>query len=131
MTEKNQQVIRFIGVYHADGSLLGEVRYLFTKLVGSGSCSLCDITHSGLSKNKTWRNCEKELPVPIDFLHLDELTPELEALTRNQTPCVVAEDSTQLKIAVSTEQLNHLTGQPEALFQKLMELIRESREPSQ
>ena len=130
MTEKNQQVIRFIGVYHADGSLLGEVRYLFTKLVGSGSCSLCDITHSGLSKNKIWRNCEKELPVPIDFLHLDELTPELEALTRNQTPCVVAEDSTQLRIAVSAEQLNNLIGQPEALFQKLMELIRGSREPS-
>ncbi|MEE2901897.1 MAG: hypothetical protein VYC39_06180 [Myxococcota bacterium] len=131
MTEKNRQVIRFIGVYHANGSLLGEVRYLFTKLVGSGSCSLCDITHSGLSKNKTWSNCEKQLPVPIEFFHLDELTPELEALTRNQTPCVVAEDSTQLKIAVSAEQLNHLIGQPEALFQKLMELLGKSREQSE
>jgi len=34
------------GIYNAEGTLLGELKYLFMKLSGRGSCALCDITHT-------------------------------------------------------------------------------------
>ena len=42
--------IELVGVYHADGSLLGELRYIWGKLRGTAHCTLCDITHGRLSE---------------------------------------------------------------------------------
>ena len=38
------------GVYHADGGIVGELRYVFGKLRGTAHCALCDITHSYVSE---------------------------------------------------------------------------------
>ena len=40
-----------VGVYHADGSLLGEARYVVGKILGRAHCSLCDITHDMVRKD--------------------------------------------------------------------------------
>ena len=38
-------MLKFVGLYNADGSLMGELRYARAKLTNSASCSLCDLTH--------------------------------------------------------------------------------------
>ncbi len=40
----------YYGIYNAAGTLSGELRYVFGKLAGTTSCSLCDITHTWTGK---------------------------------------------------------------------------------
>ena len=44
---------KIIGIYNANGSLLGEMRYVFDKVFLKKHCALCDITHGMSYKAKT------------------------------------------------------------------------------
>ena len=48
------------GVYHADGGLLGELRYVMGVAFRGEHCSLCDITHS-VAWEKGDEEMEKDL----------------------------------------------------------------------
>ena len=37
--------IEVVGVYHANGGVLGEIAYVFGKILGQTECALCDVTH--------------------------------------------------------------------------------------
>ncbi len=78
------------GVYNAEGSLIGEVRYAIGKIFGSAHCALCDISHRGVKEKDEFRECRAGLPVPLVVVHLDERSPEVAGLTEGRTPCVVA-----------------------------------------
>lgn len=84
------KVHRIVGVYHAEGSLLGELRYLVGKWRGTTSCALCDITHGALAEKAAFRACRGRFVVPIETLHLDEQDGALRAFTAGKTACVVA-----------------------------------------
>jgi hypothetical protein len=45
--EQPRTIHRLVGVYNADGTLLGEVRYFVAARLGRAHCPLCDITRSG------------------------------------------------------------------------------------
>jgi hypothetical protein len=83
-------IVRLTGVYHADGGLAGELRYVVGKLVSRAHCALCDITHGTFTMRPQWRECEAALPVPIECVHRNERSPEVTATTGGATPCVVA-----------------------------------------
>jgi hypothetical protein len=55
-----------VGVYHAEGSLLGELRYVWGKLRGTAHCALCDITHGRLSEKSAFKSLRERLPVPSE-----------------------------------------------------------------
>ena len=81
-----------IGVYKADGGILGELSYFFGHLVGIKSCSLCDITHSPVRRKRAWDAMVAELDAPFDLRHRNELTKvETLALTPMGLPVVAAE----------------------------------------
>jgi hypothetical protein len=80
---------RLIGVYHADGGLVGELRYVVGKLRGTAHCALCDITHARVSAKREWRTCAASFDVPFETVHLNERSPELAQATATGTPCVV------------------------------------------
>ena len=80
-----------MGVYDADGTLLGELGYVVGHLLGRRSCALCDITHGSLKRRPEFDAAAATLDVPFDLLHRDERSPELVALTDGALPCVVAE----------------------------------------
>lgn len=86
MTSK---LTRIVGVYHAEGSLRGELSYVIGKLLGTASCALCDITHSGLGEKAAFKRCRSRFAVPIETLHLDEQDEALRRFTQGKTPCVV------------------------------------------
>lgn len=80
---------RIVGVYHADGSLRGELAYVLGKLLGTAHCSLCDVTHGGVREKAAFRALRRACSVPFELVHLDERDPETRAFTEGRTPCVV------------------------------------------
>jgi len=89
-------VTRLIGVYDADGSLLGELRYALRKLAGQGHCSLCDLTHQGVRQRPEWAELTEHLGVPIELHHRDERSDTIRAATTDGIPAVLAEVGTEL-----------------------------------
>jgi hypothetical protein len=82
-----------IGVYKADGGLLGELSYFFGHLVGVRSCSLCDITHSPVKKKNAFKAFERRLSdkhgIDIKLVHMNERTEAELAASKGREPCVL------------------------------------------
>ena len=104
---------RIYGVYHADGGLLGELRYVLGKLLGTAHCSLCDITHGAVSMKSTFRACMERLGVPVELVHLNEQSSELETFTAGRTPCVVGETAEGFRLLLSADELDLMAGDVE------------------
>jgi hypothetical protein len=90
-----QKPIRLIGVYNADGGVVGELKYFFGHLIGIAKCELCDITHSLIQRKSSWDRLASELKVEygLDFAlkHLNERTESETKATAGKEPCVLAE----------------------------------------
>ena len=82
-----------IGVYNADGGILGELSYFFGHLVGIKSCSLCDITHSPIKKKNDFKAFEKRLleerGIAFRLVHMNERTEVELAASKGREPCVL------------------------------------------
>jgi len=117
--KNNQKTVpginKIIGVYHANGGIMGELKYVAGKFFGSAHCSLCDITHNNTGKKDTWKKCEQKLSIPIDFVHLNERNQKLQEYTRNLTPCIVGKTSTNYVMLVSKKELDSCEGNPDTL----------------
>ena len=84
------------GVYHADGGMLGELRYVMGVAFRGEHCSLCDITHSiawEKGEMKEWRNTSG---IPFHLVHLNERPEDVETATEGKTPCIVGETDLSL-----------------------------------
>ncbi|MGH9085604.1 MAG: hypothetical protein ACRDYW_09130 [Acidimicrobiales bacterium] len=110
------RVDRLIGVYDADGSLLGELAYVVGHALGRRSCALCDITHGRLRRKAEFDEVAARLPVPLDLLHRDAQPPTLAAATAGRLPCVVAERGGNLTLLVGPDTLAGCGGDPTALL---------------
>lgn len=90
-----QKPIRLIGVYNADGGVIGELRYFFGHLIGTAKCELCDITHSLIQRKSSWDRLASELKVEygLDFAleHLNERSVAETKASAGREPCVLAE----------------------------------------
>lgn len=82
--------MEIVGVYHADGGLLGELRYVIGKARGTAHCAPCDVTHGLVRRKSEWdRHC-REFDIPIRLVHLNERSAEeIDACTLG-TPTVLA-----------------------------------------
>lgn len=83
-------VIKFVGVYDADGGIAGEAKYVVGHLLGHLHCALCDITHGPVRRKKSFDAFRARLRVPFDVVHRNERSPEVEAATGDALPSVVA-----------------------------------------
>ena len=90
-----QKPIRLIGVYNADGGIIGELKYFFGHLIGIAKCELCDITHSPIRRKATFDRLAAELKTEygLEFAlkHLNERTESETKASSGQEPCVLAE----------------------------------------
>ena len=105
-----RDVTALTGVYQANGSLSGELRYVVGKLLGSAHCALCDITHGSVREKKGFAACREALPVPLRNVHLDERSPDMKRFTEGNTPCVVAHTADGLVLLLDTVALNACNG---------------------
>jgi hypothetical protein len=109
------------GVYHADGGIVGELRYVFGKIRGTAHCALCDITHSYVSEKKAMKQCRSNSPVPFHLVHLNEQSEGLQSITKGVTPCVVAETDEGFQIILYSDELEECHKKVE-LFQEKLDL---------
>ena len=104
------RVHKLTAVYHAKGSLTGELTYLIGKLVGVTSCALCDITHGTIREKASFAACRHSIPVSFDTVHLDEMSEALASFVYGQTPCVVAHTETGFQMLLTEYDLSQMAG---------------------
>lgn len=110
-----EQVERLVGVYDANGGIVGETAYVMGKVFGRAHCSLCDITHSPVRRKREWDVLVAGLGVEFDLVHLNERDPALRSFTETSAPCVVAvlRDG-RMHLLLAGEQLEELRGSVDA-----------------
>lgn len=88
--------MKLIGVYNADGGLVGELTYFFGHLVGVRDCKLCDITHSPFAMKREWKSFESrlkaEMGIEWELVHRNERSEAQRVASEGREPCVLIED---------------------------------------
>jgi hypothetical protein len=121
------QVTELVGVYHADGSLWGELSYWIGARLGRAHCALCDITHGTFRRKDSWSVCEQALPVPFITYHLDDRPDDVRDTSQGTTPCVLARTHDgQLVLVVTPDQLEACAGDPATLADVLVSNCRDA-----
>jgi hypothetical protein len=106
-----RSVTRLVGVYDANGGLLGEAAYAWGKVRGTRHCALCDITHGRVRRRPEWDRMVAELGVPVDLLHLNEMPPDVrQAVAGCGAPVVLARTANDLRPLVVAAELDALDG---------------------
>lgn len=104
-------VTELVGVYDADGGLLGEAAYAWGKVRGTRHCGLCDITHSTVRRKGEWDRMVTTLPVPVRLLHLNELDEDLRgAVRRAGAPVVLAHEDGGWRELLGAAELDEMAG---------------------
>lgn len=85
----SRRIERLLFVFDADSGILGATADSIRKLLRIDGCDLCAITHGLVSEKGEMRSCREELGVPVDYLHRDELSPEVRRVA-GRLPAVVA-----------------------------------------
>lgn len=107
----NDTITELIGVYHADGGLVGEARYVIGKFLGTAHYALCDITHSPVRRKPAWDAMVARLGVPFRLVHLNEMSDEVAvAVARSGSPVVLQRTPGGLSALLGPDDLEALDG---------------------
>ncbi|MEV4416168.1 hypothetical protein [Catellatospora sp. NPDC049609] len=104
------EVSELIGVYHADGGLIGELAYLIGKARGAAHCGLCDVTHRGVRRKREWDDMVAATGVPFRLVHLNERDADVEHASRAHTPCVLARTASGLVLLLGPVDVDRCDG---------------------
>ncbi|MCC5952122.1 MAG: hypothetical protein JJU45_08515 [Acidimicrobiia bacterium] len=113
-------VTELIGVYHAEGTLRGELRYWIGARLGRAHCALCDITHGTFKEKESWRSCTADLPVPFLTYHLDDRPADVRAATERSSPAVLARTAVGVHALLGPAELERLDGDPQRLAEAIV-----------
>jgi hypothetical protein len=105
-------VRELIGVYDADGTLLGEARYWIGARLGRTHCALCEITHGLFTERADWRRCRDQLDVEFRTYHRND-APEDVLAVGSPAPFVVARTDRVLVALLGPEELDACAGDVE------------------
>ena len=114
-----------IGVYHANGGILGELAYVSGKLLGLTSCALCDLSHGLITEKTSVKSWRCNASFSIRFLHLNELDELTTATVQGQTPCVVLRSDDRVSLLISKEELSDMMGDESLLFARVDALVND------
>jgi hypothetical protein len=110
------EVIRLIGVYDADGTPLGELRYWIGARLGRTHCALCDITHGSVRARPEWGACRRRLAVPFDTYHRDDQPDAVRRAAAGRAPVVAAETAAAVMVLLGPAELDGLDGTVDGLM---------------
>ena len=114
-----------IGIYKADGGIVGELSYFFGHLIGIRSCSLCDISHSPIKKKSSFKALENHLlqehGIKVRMIHLNERNEREQKASEGREPCMLLEYPDQsISMFLDSTDLKALSGN----VSKLKKLIQ-------
>lgn len=119
-------IVRLVGVYRADGGLVGELRYRAGHYLRGDECSLCSVTHSTFRRRPEWDEQVVALGIPFDLRHRNELDRAL-AEYADRAACIVAIDATgSSHILLSDREIAEAHGDVGTLFTMLRNRLRAS-----
>mgnify|MGYP000294846150 CR=1 FL=1 len=106
------RLTELVGVYHADGGPVGEVRYVVGKLLGTAHCGLCDVTHATVRRRPAWDAMVARLGVPVGLVHLNEMAPDVaRAVADGGSPAVLGRvEGGGLELLLGEAELDALEG---------------------
>jgi hypothetical protein len=107
---------RLVGVYNADGTVLGELSYFVGKRLGRAHCALCDITHGLVRERPAWQECVAALPVPFETFHRNDQPDALRGLP---LPLVAADTDAGYVVLLGPEALDACGGSIEQMHAAL------------
>ena len=106
-------------IYNAEGSIIGELKYLLLKYFYGFKCSMCEITHNSFSEKKEWSKLVSNSSYNIEAVHLDEQPDDLHQFSNGKAPCVVAKSNKSFKFIFTNDELNSFRGDAQKFFNKL------------
>ena len=109
----------FVGIYNADGTILGEVAYVAKKLLGRGSCALCDITHGWTGRRRDFDETCSAAGIEWTLLHRDEASPEQLAAAGDLPAVIRLNDGNVWNLVLGPADLDACDGDPGALVTRL------------
>lgn len=109
-------IIRYTGIYNADGGVWGETRYVIGHMLGTAACSLCDITHSPIRRKPQWDAMVARLGVPFTVRHRNEITSaEIAHVATTGLPVVLAHhDDGSISTVLQNSELDAVAGSVDA-----------------
>lgn len=123
-------IARLVGIYRADGGLVGEFRYLAGHYLRGEECSLCSVTHSTFRRRREWDAEAASLAVPFDLRHRNELDASL-AHYAGQSACIVAIGADgSSRILLTDSEISQAHGDVETLFTMIRNRMRASKTAS-
>jgi hypothetical protein len=111
-----EMIDEVIGIYDADGTIKGELIYVLKKYLKGFHCSLCDITHSKVSKKVSYNDEVEKFGIPVTMLHRNELSIELKRFHSQPLPLVLARSGSDFQILFSSEELEKFEGDDSLFF---------------
>ena len=104
-----------IGVYKADGGIVGELSYFFGHLIGVRSCSLCNISHSPIKKKSSFKALEEHLlaehGILVKMIHLNERSERELKASAGREPCMLLEyPDHSISMFLDSNDLTALSG---------------------
>jgi hypothetical protein len=111
-----------IGVYNADGGIVGELTYFFGHLIGVRNCTLCDISHSPIMKKSSFKALEQHLlaehRIRVRMIHLNERNQRELKASEGREPCMLLEYPDQsISMFLDSTDLKALSGSVSSLKQ--------------
>lgn len=109
-----------IGIYKADGGIIGELSYFFGHLVGLRSCSLCDISHSPIMKKSAFKALERQLlaehGIAVRMIHMNERNELEQKASEGREPCVLLQyPDESISMFLDSADLSALSGSVSSL----------------
>jgi len=115
--------IEVIGVYHANGGILGELAYVSGKILGLTSCSLCDLSHGLIFEKKSVKSWRCGASFSVRFLHLNEIDAVTSDKVQGRTPCVVVRRDDRITLLIGKDELAEMSGDESLLFARIEALV--------
>ena len=105
-----------VGIYNASGTVLGELAYVLRKVLGRGSCALCDITHGWSPVMRTdFKQACAGRAWAFDLLHTDEASAE-QLAAAGPLPAVVSKTPDGWLHVLGPAELASFERNPEGLL---------------
>lgn len=102
--------VSLIGVYDADGTTSGELRYWFSARFGRSHCSLCEITHGAFREKPEWRSARDSLAIEFTTFHRNDAPVDVIAASSGEFPVVVARTPSETTVVLNAKELESLNG---------------------
>ncbi|MEE9189395.1 MAG: hypothetical protein V3U16_01335 [Candidatus Neomarinimicrobiota bacterium] len=103
---------KMIFVYNADSGFFNAISDYVHKITSPETyqCNLCALTYGNAGMKRKWVNYIKTLPVPVTFLHKDQVdTAEYKTMGTADLPAIFILNADKIDLFVSAREINEIT----------------------